>query len=60
LMEFVVIVALIAIGLGNYFRFRDPLYPPLLHASLWAFILMLHAMLRPSIIDLSGQVLFIV
>lgn len=59
-MGIVVIVLLCIIAGVAYLRFRDPLYPPFVHAAWWATILAGYEFFRPTIIDLPAAAYLIV
>lgn len=43
----------------SYLRFRDVLYPGVLHASIWGFVLFLYCLSADSFLPLAPQTLFI-
>lgn len=47
--------------LVNYSRYRDPMYPPVIHSAVWFLVMAAYEIVRPSVIDipLSGHLIFI-
>ncbi|MDD1748908.1 MAG: oligosaccharide repeat unit polymerase [Methanothrix sp.] len=43
----------------SYLRFRDALYPTVIHAGIWGTVLFLYCLTTESFLPLSGQTLFI-
>lgn len=45
----------------NYSRYRDPMYPPVIHSAVWFTVMAIYELVRPAVIDLpmSAHLIFV-
>ncbi len=60
-MGVVASVIALLLALINFSRFRDPLYPPVIHSGVWFIVMSAYELMRPSVIDIpfSGHLIFL-
>jgi len=58
--QVLVIAISLFVAVASYLRFRDPLYPPVIHSSLWALVVFLFALNSDAFYPLSWKLYFLV